>query len=361
MHELALLNMPRLLEAAFADVDRARRRVLVETYIIRDDRMGRLLRDHLVAAARRGVTVRLLYDAHGSIEAHPGIFRDLRDGGVEVRVYRPLAPLVGHLSLGVRNHSRMFIADAAAYTGGYAWADEWLPRALGGGGWHDLACRVVGPVVEDFAALFDRRWVEREGAPSVFDTGGAHPDVRLVSCGPSSDPLVLRCLLEAIEGARERVWMENAYFFPSSPLLARLVDAAARGVDVRVVLPADSDLRIIARAARAEYRDWLQAGLGIWEYLPTVSHGKAMLVDDRWSAIGTLNANPTSGRFSIELALLVQTRRFAEVLAAQLEGDMAQSRQVTEEDLHTRLVEGTLQELAHAAMSITDRVLTPGP
>jgi cardiolipin synthase len=359
MHQVALHDMPSLLDAVYADLERARRRVLVETYIIRDDRMGRDLRDRLLTAAGRGVSVRLLYDAHGSVEAHPAIFRDLRRGGVEVRAYRRLGALLGPFSPAVRNHSRMLIVDEVAYTGGYAWADEWLPRARGGGGWHDLSCRVTGPVVADFGALFHRRWSERDGdRPAALDTGELHADVRLVSSSPSGEPIVLRSFLEEIARARSRVWIENAYFFPTAVMLERLVAAARRGVDVRVILPAHSDLRIVARAARAEYDVWLRAGLQIWEYLPTVSHGKAMLVDDRWAAVGTLNANPTSGRFSIELALLVRDRPFADRMAAQLERDMGLSRRVTTDRSGSRpLLESALEELAYAAMSLTDRAL----
>jgi len=361
MHDLTLFDMPRLLAAVERDVRAARRGILVEAYIVRDDRLGLTLARWLVAAAARGVDVRLLYDSHGSIEADQWIFAWLSRRGVWVRPYSRIGKALGHLSPVVRNHSRMLVVDGAAYTGGYAWADPWLPAERGGGGWHDLACRAVGPVVDDFVALFEQRWREADGAAILgFDSGGRHADVRLVSQGPGNTQGVLESLLAAFAGARGRIWWENAYFFPTTRVLRALADAAARGVDVRVLLPAHSDLPIVGRAAHAEYEQWLAAGLRIWEYLPTVLHGKAALIDDDWCTISTYNANPTATHFSIELALIVRQPRFIGALAAQIEHDMHRCREVTRQTLTRRpLLAGTLDELAYVLMSLSDRLLEP--
>jgi cardiolipin synthase A/B len=352
-HELDLLDMPAFLDAVAEELPRARRRILVETYIIRDDRLGRTLAEQMLAAVRRGVDARLLYDPHGSIEAPRALFRELSRGGVLTRPYRRLGAVLGRFSPAVRDHSRMLVIDDAAYTGGHAWGAEWLPRQLGGGGWHDLSVRARGPVLEDFVDLFGQRWRESEGLPPVArDTGDRYPDVRLVSCGPYCPPLLLRALLEAFGAARHRIWIENAYFFPSVPLLRALTAATERGVDVRVILPANGDVRIIARAARAEYRNWLDAGMKILEYVPVVSHGKAALVDDDWATVGSFNANPCSGRLSIELGLVIRERRFVASLAHQLAADMALSRRVT-----APRRPGPLEGLAHAALALCDGLL----
>ncbi len=361
MHELELLDMPRFLDAVEEDVKRAHVRVWVETYIMRADRLGRALACRLTDAAARGADVRLLYDPHGSIEAEPWIFSTLERNGVAVRPYRRLGEALGRLSPAVRNHSRMLVFDEIAYTGGYAWADPWLPVESGGDGWHDLCCRVRGPVVRDFAALFQQRWQEIDGVtPQDFDSADRYDDVRLVSAGPHGVSLVHGCLLEAFCRARRRIWIENAYFFPTSRFLRTLGDAAARGVDVRIIIPGRSDLPIIARAARAEYADWLAAGLALWEYGPVVAHGKAALVDDDWCTVSTFNVNPTSVHLSIELALLIRQPAFVARLADQLERDMAHSQRVTAARLADRPIgEGVLDDLAHVMLTLTDRLFEP--
>lgn len=357
-HQLALLDMPHLLDRVEHDIARARMRVLVEAYIFRDDRLGQGMARWLAKAAARNLDVRLLYDPQGSVEADRLMFWSLARQGVDVRPYSHIGEALGHFSPAVRNHSRMLVIDDAAYTGGYAWADFWLPADRGGAGWHDLACRVSGAVVDDFAALFEQRWAEAEGAPmAAFDTAGRYPDVRLVSDGHGHN--VLDCLSAAFAQARRRIWWENAYFFPTTRVLRALALAARREVDVRVLVPAHSDLPIIGRAARAEYDAWLAAGLHIWEYLPTVLHGKVVLVDDDVCAVTTYNANPTSSHMSIELGLIVRDRGFADLLAAQIQRDLGQSREITRDTLARRrsLVEGTLDDMAYVLMSLSDRLL----
>ena len=163
MHDITLLGtMGAFLDAVFADIDRARRRVLVECYIVRSDKLGRALGERLVAAVRRGVRAQLLYDPFGSVEADPDFFRALAAEGVEVRPFSKKG-IFGQLNPRPRNHSRMVVTDDAAYTGGFAWADPWLPASLGGGGWHDVACRLTGPVVDDFVLVFQQRWRESQG------------------------------------------------------------------------------------------------------------------------------------------------------------------------------------------------------
>ncbi len=363
MHDIDLLDMTRLLDGVEADLAQARERVLVETYIFRADRLGRTLGALLAEAAGRGLDVRMLYDPHGSIEAEPWIFSALERAGVGVRPFRRLGAALGRLSLALRNHSRMLVIDQTAYTGGYAWADPWLPAARGGGGWHDLSCRVRGPIVEDFAALFEQRWRESDGAPPAdFDTGERQGDVRLISVGPAGASRALQCFFDAFASARRRIWIENAYFFPGRRLLGALAAAAARGVDVRVIVPANSDLPLIARAARAEYPAWLAAGIGIWEYLPAVLHAKAALVDDDWCTVSTINSNPCSLHLTIELALVVRNHGLPAALAAKILHDMASCRRVTAETLAARprpFGEGALDGLAHTFLVLADRVLEP--
>jgi cardiolipin synthase A/B len=247
--------MPATVEALSSDLARAERRVWIETYICRDDEGGRALEACLLDAVARGVQVRLLYDPLGSRGADPSFFAALAARGVEVSAYRPQRFALRGRHLGVRDHSRAALIDEVAYTGGANVGREWLPRSRGGDEWHDVCVRFEGPCVEDVARTFELRWSEARGRlrPRDLATGARHSDVEWVSAVPGRPALILERYRDRIRRARERVWIENSYFLPPPALLRDLFAAAARGVDVTLILPRHTDLPLVRRAARVEY------------------------------------------------------------------------------------------------------------
>jgi cardiolipin synthase len=332
-HDIQLLpGMGTMLTRFFADVAEARERVEVECFIVNDGALGLLLAQALAKAVARGVRVRLLYDPVGSNETDSTYFDELRASGVEVRAYRGLLDAAaGKGSLVACDHGRvMVIDDRAAYTGGAAWGDQWLPKEMGGGGWHDVCTRTSGPVVADFAALFEERWREADGsqAPTSFDTHDRYPDVRLVGDEAGGNADILAEHIRRIDAARTRVWIANAYFYPTADLLGALTRAAARGVDVSVIVPGVSDLALLERAARSAYGAWIEAGFAIWEYQPVVKHCKYALVDDDWATVGTFNMNATSPLLVNEVNLMVSERAFVAQVGEQFVRDRARSKRV---------------------------------
>jgi len=363
-HRLLLLpSMGDMLDTFLADIAQAQRRVMVETYIFADDKMGQLVSDALVAAAKRGVPVRLLFDPLGSQKTKAEFFDELRGQGLEVRAYREPSPLwVGKQDF-PRDHSRVMVVDEHAFTGGAAWADPWLPKERGGHGWHDVCVQVRGPCVDDFAALFDRRWAEAQGEPLDvidFGTGDRYPDLELVADTPAKLNLVYDRHRAAIQRATRRVWIENAYFFPPPDLLHDLYEAAQRGVDVQLILPGETDLPIVTRAARSEYRDWMEHGLTLFEYQQCVLHSKFALVDDDWCTVGTFNCNPTSVNFANEVNVFVFHPAFVARVAELFEADRAVSRRIDERFLAERgVVDQTIDQLAADALNVVDRLAGP--
>lgn len=358
-HVLTLFPaMGPMLESITHDVEAARERVWVETYIYRDGRLGRSFGERLVTAARRGADVRLLYDPLGSEEADPRYFDELAARGVKVRAYRPRPVMWRTGSYWPRDHSRVVSVDDKAYTGGAAWGDEWLPRDEGGDGWHDVCSRVHGPCSEDFGRVFLQRWAEAAGelAPEDYATHHRYPDLEFVSDSPvAGDMLVYERYRERVRRARKRVWIENAYFLPPLGLLRDLYDAAARGVDVRVVVPARSDLAIIARAARAEHDQWLAHGIKVFQFVPTMLHSKFAVVDDDWATIGTFNANVTSIRYANEANLFVFDRTFVAAVARLFGADVARSRRLTPALLGRRSPADWLKDaLANAVFNLLE-------
>jgi cardiolipin synthase len=356
LHALLLLpGMPRVIASIEADVRASLRRVLVETYIYHDRRFAR----ELLGAAHRGAAVRLLYDALGSHLAERRFFERLRASGVGARAYRPAGVVAREIAPFPRDHSRVVVTDTAAYTGGAAWADQWLPRRLGGDGWYDVCLRVEGPVVEDFAELFEQRWREANGEapPADFTTGDRYPDLTLVGDAPSGPSLVEQHYRDAIRRAKSRVWIENAYFFPGEAMLSDLVGAAARGVDVQIIVPGKTDLPIVKRAARAEMASWLERGLQVLEYQATYLHSKLAVVDDSFCTVGTFNMNPTSTAWANEVSLFVRDPAFVARVARQFEIDRSLSRRVRPGDpeLSPSLVDRVVDYLSAGVLRLLDR------
>jgi cardiolipin synthase len=359
LHEVTVIGGAEdLYRTVFADLAAARRRILIECYIVSSDRMGHELYVALDAALKRGVEVQLLCDPLGSNRTDPSFFDDLTAAGVEVRQYSHLANL-----LAPRDHGRVVVIDDVAYTGGAAWGEQWLPTERGGRGWHDVCCRLVGPVVGDFARLFAQRFAEAVGERDVgdYDTGERYPDLRLVSDTPSrSHSLVYRHHEEAFRRARARIWIANAYFYPPVPMLDALFDAARRGVEVRVLLPGASDLPLVRRAARSQYRRWIAAGFRIGEYMATVMHGKYALVDDDWGTLGTFNANATAVGLSNEVNVFFSDRAAVAALEDQYRADLSRSRSILAEEAERRsLWRYVADELSAAVFDAANRLWGP--
>jgi cardiolipin synthase len=193
-----------------------------------------------------------------------------------------------------------------------------------------------------------------------FDTDGRYPDLRLMSDSPTRQSIVFSCHVERFRHARRRIWIANSYFFPPVSMLQALVDAAQRGVDVRVLVPGQSDLWLLAGAARAEYLDWLAGGLQIWEYEPTVMHAKYALVDEDWCTVGSFNANATSLLWAIELNLFMSTPELVALLAARFEEDLGCSRRISPDQVRGRpLLQRELDHVARLVMGLTDVALAP--
>jgi cardiolipin synthase A/B len=363
-HRVTLLAGAEMLyQAVFGDLAAATRTIDIECYIVSSDRMGEELFRAIAAARGRGVQVRVLYDPLGSQHTEDSFFDDLRALDVQVRSYGAAPHLSGAGILGPRDHGRVIVVDGVAYTGGAAWGEQWLPRDRGGRGWHDVCCRVEGPVVEDFRALYEQRWAEAAGTRDLadLDTGQKYPDLALVADTPSrAHSLVYREHDAAFRRARSRIWIANAYFYPPPEMIDALTDAAARGVDVRILVPGESDLPIIERAARAEYKTWLDDGLLVYEYASSVMHAKYAVVDDDWGTVGTFNANPTSVGLANEVNLFFRDRAFIARLAAQYERDLSSSDPVLASDLaHRPIAQRVADRLAATVFDAANLIWGP--
>ncbi len=304
----------------------ARHRVWLSTFIFHSDALGRDFGDRLVRAAARGLDVRLLYDSRGSSEADPEFFEQLVARGVRVKCYRPWR-LARFWRYFPRDHGRLLVIDELAFTGGVNWRNDWWPAARGGGDWHDVSVSVQGPCVPDFVIAYEQRWHEADTLGKVADhvTPERDPDVALIADSPSSLPVIFKRLCERIGRAERRIWIENSYCVPPQPLLRALRAAVARGVDVKLLQPAHTDLAIVQTITRGDYGAWVKGGLRVYEYEPRVLHAKFAVIDDDWSTVGSFNAISPGLWWANETNLVIRDTAFTQALAHVFELDLAQS------------------------------------
>jgi cardiolipin synthase len=254
------------------------------------------------------------------------------------------------------------VIDDVAYTGGAAFAREWLPKEKGGEGWRDACVRMEGPSVADLRDLFLRRWHESHDSRAAhdLDTNARYPDLRIVADTPDRHSPLYDAHREAFARARRRIWMANSYFAPPRRMLDALAQAAARRVDVRVILPAVSDLPVLKFAALHRVRQWLGAGIRVFEYRPAMFHSKYAVVDDDRCSIGTFNYNSASVGLANEVNLLVHEPDFVAQLARMFEEDLAASGEVTVRSMARRSsFARALDAIANAGVGFVDLVWGP--
>lgn len=347
-NEVSLLkNGEAAFSAMFAAIDAAADYLLLQAYILRDDDLGRDLKARLMRRAREGIRVYLLYDEIGSHDLPQAFIADLQAAGAQVRPFGTTQGRVNRFQLNFRNHRKILVADGrVAFVGGLNFGDEYLGRSAAMGAWRDTHLRITGPAVQavQLAFLEDWFWAAREvpevewepqdGSADAAQQGQA---VLPLPTGPadSRDSCEL-FFLEALRGARRRIWIASPYFVPDEQIISALELARLRGVDVRILLPQRADLLLVHLAGFGYYPMAERSGIAIYRYEPGFLHQKVLLVDDDIASVGTANLDNRSFRLNFELSIVVWDRGFAAAVAAMLEEDFAHSRRVAAGELDER-------------------------
>ena len=330
-----LKNGPDTYDDWLAAIARAERWVHLDNYIIADDEIGNKFADALSAKAKEGVRVRVLHDWFGGMDVRRSFWDGMRESGVEVKAVNPPAsgPPLGVIR---RDHRKLLVVDGEyASTGGVCIADGWMVRSPDTGlPYRDTAVSVRGPVVADINRAFTSLWGELvEELPE-----SERPDPKdIQAAGETSARLViqeprrmrtLRMLELLTAGVEERLWITDPYFL-SMPILTQSLMATARdGVDVRVLTPATVDIAWIGRASRAGYRQFLEAGVRIFEYGGPMIHAKTLVADGWLSKVGSTNLNFSSLAANWEIDLVVEDEDFARQMEELFEDDISKSREV---------------------------------
>jgi cardiolipin synthase len=347
-NRVALLqDGPATFQAMVAAIRAAKNHVHMETYIIEDDEVGNRFADILIGKQAEGVQVTLLYDSVGSMNTSKAFFQRLRDGGVRTLEFNPVNPLVARKGWEVnqRDHRKLLIVDgriaflgginiSSVYSGG-SFASRTRQRPGGGLPWRDIHLMVEGPIVAEFQKLFLASWAKQKG--EVLATTEAFPQlasrgkevVRAIGSSPDEPfSLIYATLLSAIGSAETSVYLTNAYFVPDPQLLAALKAAVARGVDVKLILPGQTDSRLVFHAGRSYYTELLTAGVKIYERRDALLHSKTAVIDGVWATVGSTNLDWRSFLHNDEVNAVILGHEFGAQMQALFEGDLAASTRI---------------------------------
>ncbi|KIQ59265.1 MULTISPECIES: cardiolipin synthase [Pseudomonas fluorescens group] len=333
-----LVNGQATFEAIFQAIESAREAVLVQFFIIHDDRLGRRLHALLLNKAAEGVAVYLLYDRIGSHSLPHQYVQTLRDGGVQVKAFATRSGWLNRFQVNFRNHRKIVAVDGVVgFVGGHNVGDEYMGELPPLAPWRDTHVEVRGPVVASMQESFaeDWFWAARSLPPLILPD--AYPDdgvlCQLLASGPAD--AYETCSLffvEAIHAASERVWITTPYFIPDEAVFAALRLAVLRGVDVRILLPSRPDHKVVYAASSLYAFEAVRAGVRVFRYSPGFLHQKVVLIDREISAIGSANLDNRSFRLNFEVMLLTVDIPFASEVEQMLERDFAQAQEVDKQE-----------------------------
>jgi cardiolipin synthase A/B len=317
-------------------IEAAQMSINLEAYILQPGEAADTLADAMIERARAGVDVRVVLDSIGSSRLRNTVARRLAAEGCKVTFYQPMTWYRLH-RLNNRTHRELLVIDGSvAFTGGAGIADWWY-KPTRGRTWRDTMARVEGPIVAALQGTFAENWLE--GCGEIL-TGPRHwPELRpagpteamLVKSSPSDRATVSRVVFQMlIDGAVTSIDISTPYFLPDRSMRRALVRAARRGVRVRIVVPgAETDQRLVRLASRRMFRELLDGGARIFEYRPSMTHVKALLIDGVWAVVGTTNVDNRSFEHNDEVNVAFRDADVTARLARDFEADVAASDEIT--------------------------------
>ena len=344
-----LVDGPATYAAMLDAISAAADHIHLETYIFSDDQVGRRFATALKSKAEEGVDVRVIYDTIGSRENSDDFFADMEQSGVDLHAFNDLLDGGDDESqIDTRTHRKLMVVDGAvAFTGGlnvdgtYA-RGSMATRSNAGEpfGWRDTHVQIRGPAVGAFQALFVEAWetagkeqIDAESLPSPPDPVGEALVRVLGSLGGNDGVSPIRVAYQAaMEAASERILITQSYFAPDDDFLGTIIDAASRGVDVRIVVAGISDSSLLLNASRSHYSALLEAGVRIYESQESILHAKTAVVDGVWSTVGSSNIDSLSFVHNHEVNAVIVDARLGAELEALFEVDVGNGIEIVADE-----------------------------
>ena len=325
-------NYPAWLDA----IAKAENYIHFESYIIHEDEQGKIFADALIKKAQEGVKVRLIYDWLGGFgKTSRKFWQNLEENGVEVRCYNPfsLARPLGWIN---RDHRKVLIVDKKiAFVTGLCVGQMWIGYAdKNVAPWRDtgieLRGKSVAAVDEAFADIWDdlgESLPKAEIAAEVDLDDAGKIDVRVVATKPGNARIYR---LDQMVGAlaKDTLWLTDAYFAGTNSYIETLRSAAFDGVDVRILVPAATDIAVMQTISRSGYRSLLEAGVRIYEWDGPMIHAKTAVIDGFWSRIGSTNLNIASWLSNCEIDVLVEDEDFGREMNEMFLADLENATEI---------------------------------
>ncbi|MDR6386986.1 cardiolipin synthase [Paraburkholderia caribensis] len=339
-----LINGDEIFPSMLEGIASAQKTITFETFIYWSGAIGEQIARALSEKARAGVAVHVLLDWVGSQKMDRHYLQMLKDAGAEVIQYhKPHWTGLGRMN--DRTHRKLLVIDGRiGFTGGVGIAQEWTGHAQDDMHWRDSHFRVMGPVVGHMQAVFMDNWIKATGnvlhGPDYFPEADEAGDglAHMFSSSPSggSDDMQLMYLM-AITAATHSIHLASAYFVPDRLTINAIVEAAKRGVDVRILTPGRHiDTHTVREASRACWGPLLEAGVQMFEYQPTMFHVKLLVVDEYLVSVGSTNFDSRSFKLNDEANLNIYDTAFARRQTQIFADDLANSRRVTLDDWNSR-------------------------
>jgi len=323
-------------QSIFEAIDDAKDYILLQFYTIRADDVGNDLKARLIKKAKEGVRVYVLYDDVGSIDLTDDFSRDLREAGALATLFMRSAGKPSRFRLNYRNHRKLVVVDGrTAFVGGHNIGNEYLGKDPVLTPWRDSHLRMRGPIVSTLQVPFieDWKWATDDtiedlnwDLENVKEGSSANAQAVAVPTGPADSEETCGLFFHAaINAAQKRLWIATPYFVPDNGLIAALQLAAKRGVDVRILIPKNSDSRLTERSAYSYLDELDMDGIRFMRYDSGFMHQKVILVDDDFTAIGSANFDYRSVRLNFELMVGVTDAALAKDVEKMLLKDFSKS------------------------------------
>ncbi|WP_159835970.1 cardiolipin synthase [Burkholderia sp. 8Y] len=332
-----LVNGDATFSAILEAIESAEQYVVVQFFIVRADALGEMLKDALIARAKAGVRVYFLYDSIGSFDLPHRYVHALRAGGVEAHPFATKRKFVHRFQINFRNHRKIVVVDGKrAFVGGHNVGVEYLGGNPRLSPWRDTHVEVRGPAIASIQFVFTEDWywaTQRlpELGPAPHTDENMH--CMVLSSGPADKQETCSLFfVEAINAARERIWITSPYLIPDEAVFSALRLAVMRGVDVRILIPSRRDHRVVFAASKLYAYDLVQAGVRIFRYKPGFLHQKVVLVDDIAASVGSANLDNRSFRLNFEITVLTVDHDFAREVESMLLVDFAHAYEIDGDD-----------------------------
>ena len=367
-HQLTLLKngeekFPALLEL----IERAQRSIFIDQYAFQGDEVGNTIADALKKRADEGLDIRIVYDYVGSRKTSSFFWNDLTHHEIKVRPFNPL-PWWTIIRGNNRDHRKIIIIDGhTALIGDFGIGTQYDGDGHSNGSWRVNAVLIKGPAVTDLVKVFLEAWEEAgigildkdlpipllgimwdipffflaesenglaSSYPFALETGSS---VRVMSSTPNwGSTEILDAFLFACQSAKTTIHITQSYFIPNNRIRSALIAAAQRGVNVKIILPEHSDVRLTKSASEMSYEELLKGGVRIFERKGTMLHGKTMVIDDIWSTLGSSNIDDRSFLLNYECNVNLYDEEFGTAMEEMFTQDLADCREITLENWKKR-------------------------